>query len=456
MTIGRNDPCPCGSGRKFKKCHGAAEREPVSAEAARSKALKARDVDLGERLLRFARVRHGQHWLHDVFGAESFLKSGGIPDEEMPLLIPWLMHLRQDGAGLTLAEEWRREQRRLSPDDRLLLDAYEAAWVSLWEATEVEPGTGSRLRDVLTGEERFVRDIRSSSSLQRFDTLLAIVLTCEGTSFFGGLHVQPLPPRFAEAVVRDARRLCRVRSRPVAPEKLRDPNMQLELLALWRAATQARLEQPPPALQNTDGDPLQLTRDEFTLLAPRADVARRLASLPGAQEPEPRGDESVFTIVKPGNPVHRSWDNTVIGAVTLSATRLRAETNSTRRADSLRAAIETHLAGQVRFRLRAEENTAQLLAKAQAASATREPPTDEAIPPEALTALRQFREQHLRDWIDDSLPALDGLTPREAALRPGPRRKLEVLLKEFERSEANLPEQERIDLRWVWEALGFP
>jgi uncharacterized protein YecA (UPF0149 family) len=23
-TCGRNDPCPCGSGKKFKKCHGAA------------------------------------------------------------------------------------------------------------------------------------------------------------------------------------------------------------------------------------------------------------------------------------------------------------------------------------------------------------------------------------------------------------------------------------------------
>jgi hypothetical protein len=23
MTAGRNDPCPCGSGKKFKKCHGA-------------------------------------------------------------------------------------------------------------------------------------------------------------------------------------------------------------------------------------------------------------------------------------------------------------------------------------------------------------------------------------------------------------------------------------------------
>ncbi len=22
-TVGRNDPCPCGSGKKFKSCHGA-------------------------------------------------------------------------------------------------------------------------------------------------------------------------------------------------------------------------------------------------------------------------------------------------------------------------------------------------------------------------------------------------------------------------------------------------
>jgi preprotein translocase subunit SecA len=23
-NVGRNEPCPCGSGKKFKKCHGAA------------------------------------------------------------------------------------------------------------------------------------------------------------------------------------------------------------------------------------------------------------------------------------------------------------------------------------------------------------------------------------------------------------------------------------------------
>jgi preprotein translocase subunit SecA len=30
--IGRNDPCPCGSGKKFKKCHGAALEDDAEGE----------------------------------------------------------------------------------------------------------------------------------------------------------------------------------------------------------------------------------------------------------------------------------------------------------------------------------------------------------------------------------------------------------------------------------------
>jgi hypothetical protein len=33
QKIGRNDPCPCGNGKKFKKCHGATAAPPVSAPA---------------------------------------------------------------------------------------------------------------------------------------------------------------------------------------------------------------------------------------------------------------------------------------------------------------------------------------------------------------------------------------------------------------------------------------
>jgi len=37
-TAGRNDPCPCGSGKKYKKCHAADDEKTVSEELAKQHA----------------------------------------------------------------------------------------------------------------------------------------------------------------------------------------------------------------------------------------------------------------------------------------------------------------------------------------------------------------------------------------------------------------------------------
>lgn len=46
MKIGRNDPCHCGSGQKYKKCHEAADAAKKSAElaAAQAKALAEKEA----------------------------------------------------------------------------------------------------------------------------------------------------------------------------------------------------------------------------------------------------------------------------------------------------------------------------------------------------------------------------------------------------------------------------
>lgn len=457
MSTGRNDPCPCGSGRKFKKCHGALAADVrASPEVARATALKARDVVLGERLMTFARAQYGPRWLQESLDAVGSLADVDLSEAEMPFVVPWLLYFQPDPDGLTLAREWMsRELPRIAGDDALLLDAYDAAWVSIWEVAEVEAGVGSRLTDVLTREQRFVHDVRSSSTLRRFDTVLAIVVTCGDVSFFGGVHAQPLPPRSADLVAREARRICRVRTRPVPLKKLRAPEMQLELLALWCVVVDEMLDQPPPFMQNTDGDPFVLTKDDFSLLASSRQIAQRLASFPGVQPPETEGADTVFVVTKAGNAVHKSWDNTVIGRLLVSDTRMTLETNSTRRADALRSAVEGHLRGLVRFRLRKEENTTQLVAEARAAGGARTERAEEPLPPEAVAALRQFRERHLRDWLDTAIPALEGFTPREAARLPRSRPKLELLLKEFEQIEARQPARQRLDLRWLRDALGF-
>jgi hypothetical protein len=38
-SAGRNDPCPCGSGKKYKKCHAAEDEAAVSEELAKQHAV---------------------------------------------------------------------------------------------------------------------------------------------------------------------------------------------------------------------------------------------------------------------------------------------------------------------------------------------------------------------------------------------------------------------------------
>ncbi len=50
MKPGRNEPCHCGSGKKYKKCHEAADaaKESVELAAVQAKAEEARAADEAE------------------------------------------------------------------------------------------------------------------------------------------------------------------------------------------------------------------------------------------------------------------------------------------------------------------------------------------------------------------------------------------------------------------------
>jgi hypothetical protein len=428
----------------------------IPPEAARAKALKVLDVEVADRLVRFAKTRFGPVWMAEAMHAYLHDQGPVEGELELELAIPGALHrLPATADGLTLAALWRQESHQLSSDTRLLLDAYDAAWLSIWEVSEVMPGVGSLLSDLLTREKRFVHDVSSSQTLAPFDTLLAAVLDCEGVSFFGGAHHQPLPPHEADAVVRDARRMCRVRTRPVPVAMLRDAAIHRHLIERWRLEVRRMLARPAPVIQNTDGDLLVPTTDTFDLIAPRSDVVERLRSLPCAGTTEPDGDDVVFVVTKPGNARHRSWDNTVVGRILVLKQRLRIEANSERRADALRSAIEAHQGRMVRFRLRQETDMRALIESARASG--QEPGTRarEESPPEAAAFLKLFREQHMTAWLDESIPALDGLTTRAAAKSSRMRPRLEVLLKEFERGEARVPQAERIDVRRLRAALGL-
>jgi hypothetical protein len=239
----------------------------------------------------------------------------------------------------------------------------------------------------------------------------------------------------------------------VPVERLRDRAFGSYLIRRWEEAVDDMdfRRAIPPTLCNTDGDPLLLTVDRFAL-APGTEraVEERLATVEDVLPPEPDDEERCFGFIKPGNAMHRSWDNTSIGAAWVTPGELRLETNATRRADALRARVEAACGELIRHVEREEADPRALVADAGI-----DPPTLPAAVPEAAALLREVKERHYAAWVDQPLPALGGQTPRAAMRSRDGRARVDVLLKDLENLESRLPQEERVDLAALRARLGF-
>jgi len=422
--VGRNDPCPCGSGRKYKKCHLPVDQ---AERASQRKSAKDHDLDgeLARELGEYAMLRFGSEW-------RRFTKDFVDASEALQLAVPWSVY-QYRVQGQTVLEWYLEEHgQRMSRAERGWLGAQQAAWLSVWEVTHVEPGQSITLRDLLSHEERCVREASGSRTLVVRDALLARVVDHEGVSLVCGAHPRPLPPVDAAEVVRRARgRLRRKRAVPV--ERLREEAFGRYLIKRWEEAVfelDCRAE-IPPELHNTDGDLLLLTTDHFEIEpASRAEVESRLAGMEGVEVDESEEDAAVYVFLTPGNPLHASWENTVIGRARLAGAALRLETNSRERADALRGRVEAACGDLLRHRAREHADPLSPAVAAAAPGSTPETP-----PPEVEQLLLDFKRRHYAEWLDQAIPALDGLSPREAVRTAQGRDAVDVLLKDMENHE---------------------
>jgi len=250
----------------------------------------------------------------------------------------------------------------------------------------------------------------------------------------------------AAEVVRRARgRLRRKRAVPV--ERLRDEPFGRYLIRRWEEAVEEfdRCAEIPQQIQNTDGDLLLLTIDHFEIEpAARADVESRLAGMEGVEvegaEGDAERDGSAYVFLSAGNRMQASWGNTLIGRAWLEGRLLRLETNSRARSDTLRARVEAACGGLIRHRAR--EHSDPLSSRAGPAAAS-SPPED--APPEVQQLLLDLKRRHYAEWPDHALPALGGLSPREAVGTTRGREAVDVLLKDMENHEQHISGQNAFD-----------
>jgi hypothetical protein len=444
--VGRNDSCPCGSGRKYKVCHMREDAERTEGGPSDEiHPLHERDDGLVQAICAFAASRLRDEWA----GSQADFNDAVESDQ---LWVPWsVFHYLI--AGRTVADRYLEEcGSSLSRSTRTWFDAQRAAWLSVWEVVAVDPGVSLTLSDLLSGEVHTVRESSASRQLVLRDALLGRVVHHEGVSLLCGCYPRPLPPLAAAEVVRRARAKLRSRS-AVSVARLRDERFGRYLIARWEDAV-AELDHEsaiPPKLHNTDGDPLLLTTDHFEL-APgsAAAVEEALAAMEGAEGPDSDSDERACVFTRPGNRMSRGLENTIVGRAERQGDSLRVETNSTRRADALRKRIEKACGKRIKHARREQVDPLRAMSGVGERTDAPEPP-----PPDVQAALIEVKRRHFAAWPDEPLPVLAGLTARQAVRTARGRAAVEVLIKDMENREQRSAGEAPFDLTELREDLGL-
>jgi len=480
MSVGRNDPCPCGSGRKYKQCCLSNNEQGE----ARWRAWREAEGTVVPAVLEFAGDTWGDAFLKHAF--EEFY--AGSPDPEDPvtlgqweqLFLPWFAFdfiprppkRAKQTASLpvtTLAEAYLSAHGQHVPaaEARVLRAGIEAP-LSFMVVTSVEAGKSVDLRDILTGDVHHATERSASTGLRIGHVLLTRVIADGDLAIMSGMGPFPLFPTCHQTVIVYRETFLRPRGRV---NRAGVKAAASEILALYHRLVHEALHPAPLRLQNTDGDPLAPATLEFKVRCGVREAFDRLKLLTLSSDDDELLDDASWsesgelTAVdlvwsKRGNKLHRAWDNTTLGNLFLSPGHLKASVNSTKRARKIRRLVEKQLGSDVLFLRETIESVDALLEEAKHGGGHRG--RDEAGPriedtPEGRAMIADMSRRHWESWIDEKIPALGGVPPREAAKTPLGRERLEALLAEYAwRDEAGPRNAFDPDVAWLRERLGLP
>ena len=367
--VGRNRPCPCGSGRKHKVCCLRAHPHPLPARAQLVYARIARWAQRSSNRWRIDRY----YRLVDRHGPQSDL-------------LPLDLAIFESGG----VEEYLERRGALLPaDERELIELWCERTIRPYEVVEVRRNRSVTLRPLLGGEPVVLHDRAFSTCVERLDLFVARIL-------HDGI---------GDCLIALPRPVPRVRRREL-----------MDLFDDYSPGAMAAFfgPQPLPPMQNQNGHDLVFCTASYRVT--RADTAwRRLLTRLMADG----SDSLVLRHEVDGVPVTAGW-------VTREGRVWTVSTNSVERMRELRDIVLAAAPG-AKLISESTQAAADLVAEAGGKYAAISSgamrfdsfPLAAADEAEAEAVVSEFHRRHQQRWLDQSLPGLDGRTPRQAAAEGG-------------------------------------
>jgi len=429
--LGRNDRCWCGSGRKYKQCHMHREAQPLAERAAwlyQKAGMFLVDGPYRDTMIETALVRSR---FADAPDSSEALP-GALDD---PLI-----------ADLVLFEggvfaDFVANRGVLLPDDELqLAEGWLLIERSIFDVVAVRRGTGLTVRDVRTGDIHDVREHTASQQLTAGELICARVVPAgETMQIFGGIEPVALHQRDELIDLLDSE-----------PEPLELVDFLTRRFA-------------PPALQNTEGEPLVLCEATLHVLDP-APLKTALNKTYQLADPDVDADSDVAASDGSAEAGHRWFEfvathgmQRIRATLCLDGADLHVSANSEQRFDRVLDTVRglqpsLQLISQSRQPTRDVREAGRLAPGSGSSAGDGAGQLLDPRNPDVAAVLDQVVREYENAWFDEPIPALAGRTPREAASDPTRRPDLIRLLDSFPASSDKPGSMSRDRLR---AALGL-
>jgi hypothetical protein len=472
-TIGRNDPCPCGSGKKYKHCCGAiAQPTP---EMIYSK-IRRLDGESSDRLMKFAEQRYGESGFESAL-EEFYLRQEPLAEpsgSEKDSFVRWFLFNWRPFERETLAELFLLEKKSALQSDVIqFIRATAQSPYSFFQTIEVDPGVSLTLRDILRKCDFHVYEKSASTILQKGHIMFARVVEMDGIHFLMGSGSLIIPPTFLDSILRIRSGMEKDSSSvqgSVTAEYLLDAEDDLREIYF---DIEEDVRNPKISMQNTDGDPLMWHMLTYKISSAEAafhslkDLEQKCT---GATDDEMLADakrsksgalkEIVVRWLKKSKK-STIGDITLLATITITPSKLKVEANSEKRFRRVQREIQKRLGGSAELISTKTKTSEELLkegAKKGSKPERKKNAQDRLLQesPEVKKMLKELTDKHWTSWPDNPLPGLRGKTPRQAVKDPIGRELLESMLMDFElRNHEQDDESLRVDVAKLRRELGM-
>ncbi len=451
--LGRNDPCPCGSGKKYKQCClRAAETQKAYDQA-----------EAGPKAIQWLFAKYRQT-VYDALDEGFF---GDLDDDEYAQLqelpedvyagimvnaMEWLL---ADGF-ITLKDQEHRVSELLLGRGGPLFSAEQRQWIKLlatmplrlYEIVDVRQGAGMTLKDVIVPERPLVIVQEKSGSQQanQYDLIAARILPVKDHFELSGA-IYSFPRHRSWNVLKELNdELEGVDQDSLLAKEITSVIIPYHWLQLFVGSFEM-----PQLIDHVTGEPMLFVTDHYRVQDWDA-LDRVLSAEANIEGSRDEGWSRIFA-----GEDGLSRRNLSIDAGK-RPDRIKVSYHTQLYADEGRPWFETVAGTTVVFVSREISDPKGMLANLQPheAKASSEPAP---LPPEIVTELigKRIRELFVH-WADEPLPILNDQTPREAIQTPDGLKQVKFLLHTYEHEEAQQAKVQHrppVSYDFLWQLLGI-